>query len=69
MTARIPASINTRIHKLEAAQKISRERKAALFPPMLGVDEWGALASQMQRILKENVKQGTAPDYGDLPLL
>jgi len=40
-----------------------------MFPRLVQVDEWGALASRMQGILKDNVVKDEAPDYGDLPKL
>ncbi|EHS1183817.1 hypothetical protein KVQ64_002076 [Vibrio vulnificus] len=41
----------------------------AMFPRLVSVDEWGELASQMQGILKDNIKMDTPPDYGNLPKL
>ncbi len=57
-----PAGIAAQLRKLEASHRVSRERKIVVFPPILGVDERSALESQMQRILKDIAKQGTAPD-------
>lgn len=36
---------------------------------MLFEGEWSELASQIQAVLKENVKKDIAPDYADLPKL
>jgi hypothetical protein len=65
--AKLSATTLKRLEALE--QQRGQSRPAAMFPRLVQVDEWGALASQMQRILKGNVVKDVAPDYGDLPKL
>ncbi|PFG10018.1 MULTISPECIES: hypothetical protein [unclassified Marinobacter] len=67
MKARISATTLKRLGALE--QQRGENRPAAMFPRLVQVDEWGALASRMQGILKDNVVKDEAPDYGDLPKL
>ncbi len=69
MRTRIPSSYTKRIEQLERERKTQSLRPVAMFPRLVSVDEWGELASQMQGILKDNVKKETAPDYGKLPKL
>lgn len=67
MKARLSAATLKRLEALE--QQRGQNRPAAMFPRLVQVDEWGALASQMQAELKKNIKKDEAPDYGDLPKL
>lgn len=67
MRTRIPASTLKRLEALE--QKAGKNGPVAMFPRLVSVDEWGELASQMQSILKANVKTDDPPDYGSLPKL
>ncbi|WJG10366.1 hypothetical protein [Aliiglaciecola sp. LCG003] len=69
MRTRIPSSYTKRIDQLERERKIQTLRPVAMFPRLVSVDEWGELASQMQGILKDNIKLDTPPDYGRLPKL
>lgn len=69
MRTRIPSRYTKRLEQLEQERKTQTLRPVAMFPRLVSVDEWGELASQMQGILKENVKKETAPDYGKLPKL
>lgn len=67
MRARV--SVNT-VKRLEALeQKLGKHRSVAMLPRLVSVDEWSNLASQMQAILKDNIKKDVAPDYGELPKL
>jgi hypothetical protein len=36
-----------------------------MFPRMVSVKEWGAVAARMQGELKSNIKKDCAPQYGD----
>lgn len=67
MRTKISSSMLRRLEALE--QKQEKSRAVMMVPKIPPVDEWGELASQMQRVLKENVIQASAPDYGDLPKL
>lgn len=67
MKAKLSAATLKRLEALE--QQRGHQRPVAMFPRLVPVDEWDALASQMQRILKGNVVKDAAPDYGDLPKL
>ena len=67
MRTKISSSMLRRLEALE--QKQEKSRAVMMAPKIPPVDEWGELASQMQSILKENVIQASAPDYGDLPKL
>jgi len=67
MRTRISISMLRRLDALE--QKQEKSRAVMMVPKIPPVDEWGELASQMQRILKDNVVKASAPDYGDLPKL
>lgn len=69
MRTRIPSSYTKRIDQLERERKTQTLRPVAMFPRLVSVDEWGELASQMQGILKDNIKLDTPPDYGSLPKL
>ncbi|ELK8327392.1 hypothetical protein RZY45_001070 [Vibrio vulnificus] len=69
MRTRIPSSYTKRIEQLERERKTQTLRPVAMFPRLVSVDEWGELASQMQSILKDNIKMDTPPDYGCLPKL
>ena len=69
MRKRIPASLIKRIETLEQERKTQVTRPVVMLPGLVSVDEWGELAVQMQHILKENIKQQVAPDYGGLPRL
>lgn len=69
MRKKIPASLIKRVEALEQERKTQSARPVALFPRLVSVDEWEALASRAQTILKENIKEDSAPDYGDLPKL
>ena len=67
MRARVSATTLKRLEALEQEQ--GSNRPVAMFPRCMSVDEWGDLASQMQAILKANIKENGPPDYGDLPKL
>lgn len=69
MRKKIPAALIKRVEALEQERKTRVARPVAMFPRLVSVDEWGVLASQMQSVLKENIKMDAAPDYGDLPKL
>ena len=69
MRTRIPSRYTKRIEQLERERKTKTLRPVAMFPRLVPVDEWGELASQMQGILKDNIKMDTPPDYGSLPKL
>lgn len=69
MRKKIPASLIKRVEALEQERKTQVLRPVAMFPRLVSVDEWGALAVHAQAILKNNIKKDTAPDYGDLPKL
>ncbi len=70
MRTRIPSSYTKRLEQLERERKTQSLRPVAMFPRLVyDVDEWGELASQMQGILKDNIKMDTPPDYGSLPKL
>ncbi len=69
MRTRIPSRYTKRIEQLERERKTQTLRPVAMFPRLVSVDEWGELASQMQGILKDNIKMDTPPDYGSLPKL
>ena len=69
MLKKIPASYIKRVKALEDGRKTQSARPVALFPRLVSVGEWEALASRAQAILKENIKEDCAPDYGDLPQL
>jgi hypothetical protein len=60
------------LKRLEALEQSRGQRKiVALFPELMAVDEWGALAVRMQGELKTNVKKDSAPQYdrADLTIL
>lgn len=63
MRARIPASTLKRLESLE--QKQGKHRPVMMVPKLLPVDEWGELAAKMQSVLKANIKQNEAVDYGE----
>lgn len=67
MRARVSATTLKRLEALEQQQ--GTRRPVAMFPRLVSVDDWGELAEQMQAVLKKNVREDTAPDYGDLPKL
>lgn len=69
MRKRIPAALIKRAEKVIKDRGLQKNRPVAMFPRLVSVDEWGELASQMQSILKANVKTGDKPDYGSLPKL
>lgn len=69
MRAKIPARLINRAEKLIKEKKLKARPPVMLVPNIMQVDEWGDLSSQMQRILKENVRKDTAPNYGDIPKL
>lgn len=57
------------LKRLEALERSRGHRKVvALFPKLMPVDEWGAIASNMQAELKANIKKDCPPQYdkGDL---
>lgn len=67
MRARVSA---TTLKRLEALEQQRGQRKVvALFPELMPVDHWGALAVKMQAILKANVRSGEPPDYSSVPHL
>ncbi len=67
MKARVSTATLKRLEALE--QQRGQQRPVAMFPRLVPVDEWDALASKMQRILKANVVKDEAPNYGNLPRL
>ena len=69
MLKKIPDSFIKRVERLEKDRGAGKLQPVAMFPRLVSVDEWGAVASQMQAVLKDNIKEDTAPDYGDLPKL
>lgn len=69
MRTKIPSRYTKRLEQLEQERKTQTLRPVAMFPRLVSVDEWGELASQMQGILKDNIKMDTPPDYGNLPKL
>lgn len=67
MRARVSMATLKRLEALEQAR--GQRKVVAMFPALMAVDDWGGLAYQMQTILKANITQDEAPDYGDLPKL
>lgn len=54
----------TTLNRLEALEQARGQRKyVAMFPKLLPVDEWGAIASNMQAELKANIKKDCPPQY------
>ena len=52
------------LKRLEALERSRGQRKVvALFPELMPVDEWGAIASNMQAELKANIKKACPPQY------
>ncbi|OUW78245.1 MAG: hypothetical protein CBD74_10895 [Saprospirales bacterium TMED214] len=52
------------LKRLEALEQVRGQRKVvALFPELMPVDEWGAIASNMQAELKANIKKDCPPHY------
>ena len=67
MRTKISSSMLRRLEALE--QKQEKSRVVMMVPKIPPVDEWYAPIVPAQSILKENVIQASAPDYGDLPKL
>ncbi|TBW49693.1 hypothetical protein EZI54_19425 [Marinobacter halodurans] len=61
MRTRIPASTLKRLEALEHSR--GKRKVVALFPELMPVDEWGAIASNMQAELKANIKKDCPPQY------
>jgi len=66
---KISASFIRRVERLEKDRGARKLQPVAMFPRLVSVDEWGVVACQMQAVLKDNIKENAAPDYGDLPKL
>ncbi|MBB3230960.1 hypothetical protein [Halomonas stenophila] len=62
---RMRASTAT-LKRLEALEQQRGQRKVvALFPSLLALDEWGAIATNMQAELKANIKKDCPPQYDE----
>lgn len=68
MRNNISASLLHRLQNLESERCLSKQA-VMMLPALVPVDQWGSLASRMQKILKDNITKPIAPDYGDLPKL
>lgn len=66
MLKKTPASLIKRVEKLENSRGMGKCCPVAMFPRLVSVDEWGELASQMQAILKDNIKMDSPPNYNGL---
>ena len=54
------------LKRLEALEQQRGQRKVvALFPSLLAVDEWGAIAANMQAELKANIRKDCPPQYDE----
>lgn len=52
------------LRRLEILEQARGQRKVvALFPELMPVDEWGAIAANMQAELKSNIKKDCPPQY------
>ena len=58
---RLSKGLSQRIDTLEA--KAAFSASVALFPQLIGLDEWESLASQTQKKLKDNVKTHEPVEY------
>lgn len=63
MRARVSA---TTLKRLEALEQQRGQRKVvALFPELMPVDDWGAIAANMQAELKANIRKDCPPHYDE----
>jgi hypothetical protein len=67
MHKRLPASLINRLEKLELSRRNKKLRPVAMFPRPISVYDWEELAIPAQLLLKDNIRENTAPDYGSLP--
>lgn len=61
MKAKLSATTLKRLEALE--QQRGQQRPVAMFPRLVPVDEWGAIAANMQAELKANIKKECPPQY------
>lgn len=69
MRKRIPAGLINRAEKVIKELGVKKKRPVAMFPRLVSVSEWSAVAEPMQQRLKDNIKQDTPVDYSDIPKL